>query len=383
METEKTNKKDTETKAVEKRTVAKKVVTKTAEGKTGQTVLAKEVKREIPEEKRGKTAEKTTQETTEKKTAPKKVETKTAEKKTAGRVLQKRGLVMQIKQSKPDERKEKIGKFAGTVGEAMQSYRTLKEAILRREENNYTEIIALRAKVGGSWWKLFDHSAIFYANVICPQLRPLKSAKIKEDTDFGQKAKIGWVSIKDIVALKNDLLSLKAEVYDKTEMYVIFKLGTEMSMDEVVLAKNERAQKFERVNKLLLPANVPTRLNADLKKLAELIFAEVRRMDKIHREMLGQTLADATVKARSVVMRVSMGVVPAENGYDAVLEALVEIRTYLWLIMDANLMELNKMAEITYVLTDVKRSLREAMERAALTKTKRKLEGKSPLESGD
>lgn len=305
-------------------------------------------------------------------------EGKTPEKKF-GLILPKDGLNAQLRKTiLRDEFLDAEGKLKKTaiVRNVQESYDTLKRAILRREKQNFSEVIIMRAKPGGTWWKIFENSAVIYAKVLMPKLNPNRKIRVLQDKDFGIASKVGWVSIKNIIETGNELVNgLKMTLYEQAANYCIFKIGKVVPQETILNAIRDDEIMREHVNKLILPAETPSELNAELNRYSADVRTTVNKMSDIAKDYIGMNMLINLREAREELFIMSRGLMPPKEAYEKILKHFDILQADVAVAAESKLIELDKLESLGYGMQRLRKKLQAAMKRSAVKEVERQLEG--------
>lgn len=182
------------------------------------------------------------------------------------------------------ERREKEQKQR----ELRAKYDAQKKEIVSHEDDNYGSLYVLETHDG--WWKMFGHSAIFYAYDIGPQLG--KSPRLLADSDFRNKENWGVVTIRSIDLLEQSLKKLKIEKRYHKDGVAMFTLNKTYTPDELTMLRRTEELKWEAANKLIAPKVVMPELYKDVRELTASMYEMVRKFVPAARELVGNEILE-------------------------------------------------------------------------------------------
>ena len=239
-------------------------------------------------------------------------------------------------------------------------YIEVKRRALRYEQENYTELVAIRTQ-NPKWWKLVGHSAIMYKYMVAPRLR-LKP-KLLPDTDYNEKSKEGVVSISDINKFEEKLRLAKIFLTKETNWAKIFSLGERVSREDYLLMVDEDELRTEMANKLILPEVRLAELNAKVKAVINVIHPNVRKMDGAAREAFGSEMERKAVDLQLMVLRAARGTMDFEECLTRGFDIAEDLYGYTLVFLNLQLVEpkvVYRMAEaVTALETQIKKELKK------------------------
>lgn len=199
------------------------------------------------------------------------------------------GLEQQIKIHRQNGLKTKAQKseHQRLKSELNKLYGNNKKFIIEFEKTNYKYLALMRST--GGFYKLFDHSALFYALNIAPRLN--LNAALRADGDFAHKSAVGFVSVRDPAkiakALKTiDIIQLPTR--DQTGNYLLFLLPWEFTEQQVAKMLDDHNYKLQKLNHVVLVDNAIPVLFLQLNELLKILYENVRGMGgPVEREALG------------------------------------------------------------------------------------------------
>ncbi len=165
-------------------------------------------------------------------------------------------------------------------------YYERKKVALGLEKKNFDKLIFVYGNGSDPWYKGFNHTAIFFENVIGPRI----GSKIiaKDDKDFNKRVHANAVvSYRALDALTEKLLKIGCTIEDDRDQIYIFKLPERISEERYNLFLHQRQEAVDRANKILVPHLLAAPLYADMRILHRLVFNSVGRMSRHARETVG------------------------------------------------------------------------------------------------
>lgn len=194
--------------------------------------------------------------------------------------LKNQGLKTKSDKSKYNQTKTLLNKI----------YSENKNQIMQFESTNYHYIALMRST--HNFYKIFGHSALFYACSIAPKLN-LK-ANLQTDGDFVAKSENGFISIRDPEKLTSILQTLnikKIKTKNQTSDFILFELPwtfTEKQLTDFIENNNFKMRNF---NHIVLVDNIIPVLFIQLEELAKTVYENVRGMaGPVERKAFGYTL---------------------------------------------------------------------------------------------
>ena len=174
-------------------------------------------------------------------------------------------------------------------------YREYKPWVLSEEAKNDSKLI-LMPWVAKEWMIMGGNSALFYTNVICPQLTK-RPAVIKADTDFGERFRYGIVFLRSLEHLQSKLNKLGITKCEEVKpgLYV-FDLGRKFSPDEIKQLAQIEYQKREKIRAGAMPKILYKDVHGLMLKLVKTLPPRVKRMDKKVKQTFGDPMMDSLRK---------------------------------------------------------------------------------------
>ena len=191
--------------------------------------------------------------------------------------LKKQGLKNKIAKAEYSQIKRALNKL----------YSENKHTVMQFEKTNYEHLVLVRST--NNFYKLFGHSALFYAHSIAPKLN-LK-ANLQTDGDFATKSDVGFISIREPEKLTEALTTIgikKVKTNDQTGNFLLYKLPWTFTENEVAEFIEDNHFKMRSFNHVVLVDNIIPVLFIQLEELLKAIYENVRGMGgPVERETFG------------------------------------------------------------------------------------------------
>ncbi|MBR3414796.1 hypothetical protein IKG73_02130 [Candidatus Saccharibacteria bacterium] len=242
--------------------------------------------------------------------------------------------------------------------EAAEKYEDIKQKVLDREEENYSEIIVLRDKeIPGSkkkrWWKTTGHSTIILKYRI-GKIHHLSFA-IQEDTDFGPRSKEGVISIPNLDEFLEKLARRGYTDVKKGKEVVVIKLGERLRTEEYQELVTEEERLIEHSGKMVRPAMICPALDKTLKEMDKQVHEMVRKMDRQSQDAYANEMEKITTGLSIKLTRVARGSYDFEEFLTELFEAKENLWGYLGVVMDRRAFALEKIAKVGEAIREMER----------------------------
>ena len=274
-------------------------------------------------------------------------------------VSQKAGLVQKAEEPKVDKSAEvdqsvesravRRTKRDEAQLKAAEKYEDLKQKVLDRERENFSEIILIRDKevVGSTkkrWWKALGHS-VYILKYEIGKLHHL-SFRIRKDDDFGPRSEEGTISIPDLDSFLERMSRLGYTEVKKAKEVVIIKLGWALTKEDYIALTTFEQEMVEKTGRLIRPEEVLQGLNAAVKELDKKTHEMVRKMDRQSQDAYANNMERLTVDMKIKVIRTARGIYVLPRLLDEVTEGLETLWGYLAVIMDRRAYTIEKVSEV-------------------------------------
>lgn len=213
--------------------------------------------------------------------------------------LKSQGLKTKADKSKYDQAKSALNKL----------YAENKNYIMQFESTNYSHLALMRST--HSFYKMFGHSALFYACSIAPKLK--LPANLQTDGDFTAKSEHGFVSIKDPEKLADTLRTIgikKIKTKNQTGDFIIFKLPWSFTDQQITDFIENNHFKMRNFNHVVLVDNIIPVLFIQLEELTKAIYENIRGMTgPVEREAFGYDLIKLSISMLHLYLDLTNGVI--------------------------------------------------------------------------
>ena len=249
-------------------------------------------------------------------------------------------LVSDVEKAAEEKRKAKAEKKIEQRAErlvAAEKYKQLKERVLKREKENYSEVILLqdKEKPGDKrkrWWKAFGHSAYILKYKI-GTIHKL-TYNIQEDTDFGVRSEEGVVLIPNLDNFLGLMKRKGYEVSKQAKECVVVSLGEELTVEqyEELVAIDETMER--RLHSLIRPEEMVQDLNGMVKELDKTMQEMTRKMDAQSQEVYANAMSRTTVWLKVKLILVARGSYDFKKYLEEATDRVEELWGYLAGVMD-------------------------------------------------
>lgn len=238
-----------------------------------------------------------------------------------------------LKQTKP-KTKELKSEIARQKSELNKLYAANKKRIAEFEKTNYEYLALVRST--NDFYKLFGHSALFYAYSIAPKLN--LQANLQADNDFTARSSEGFVSVRQpekLTEVLNTLKIKKVKTKSQTGDFILYKLPwtyTDEQLNDFVEHNHTRMQKF---NHIVIVDNVIPVLFIEIEELLKSIYENVRGMSgPTEKETLGYTAINSTAKMAHIYLDLANGHFDKLTGLKKLKQELKIVKYQTKLIAD-------------------------------------------------
>ena len=215
-------------------------------------------------------------------------------------------------------------------------YVECKHKLMTLEKNNKDKLMFLRSTKG--FHKLFGNSLYFYAFNIAPKLNI--DAKVFSDGDYEDKSEAGVVSIKNLDEIEKQLLKLKIRrvaTKDNTGNIVIFKLPWSYTDEEIQKYIEQNTYELSKYNHVIVVENTIPVLYLNLNELLKISYENVRRLEPVARETLGNYIINVETEMIRVYIEMTNGRTDEIVGLKNIKIRLNKIKSQVKILADLKL----------------------------------------------
>ena len=215
-------------------------------------------------------------------------------------------------------------------------YVEYKHKLMALENSNKDKLMFLRSTKG--FHKLFGNSMYFYAFNIAPKLNI--DAKVFSDGDYEDKSEAGVVSIRNLDEIEKQLLKLKiirVSTKDKTGNIVIFKLPWSYTDEEIQKYIEQNTYELSKYNHVIVVENTIPVLYLNLNELLKISYENVRRLEPVARETLGNYIINVETEMIRVYIEMTNGRTNEIVGLKNIKIRLNKIKSQVKILADLKL----------------------------------------------
>lgn len=198
-------------------------------------------------------------------------------------------------------------------------YNENKAYTIEFEKTNYDYLLLMRST--NNFYKLFGHSALYYAFSLAPKLN--LTANLQDDKDFTNKSSEGFISIKNPAKLAEALQALsikRVKTKNQTGDFLLFKFPWTFTEAQVADMNEQNLIKLQKFNHIVLVDNTIPVLFIALEELLKAIYENVRGMSNpVEKETFGYQLIDKTIEINHTYLDLA-------NGHISKLDCLKTIK---------------------------------------------------------
>lgn len=278
------------------------------------------------------------------------VNTKANEKKNS--IVELEAEIEQIKISKDAKTKANAAKIKQLQSVLNKTYVEYKQKLISLEENNFSSLILLQSTRG--FYKMFSHSLYFYVFNIAPKLN--LDARVYSDGDYEAKSEAGVVSLKDIEALAKALAKLKikrVKTKDGTGNLVVFKLPWDYTEKELEKFVEQNTYKLHKYNHIVLVENSIPVLYLNLNELLKVSYENVRRLEPVARETLGNMIVEISAEMIRIYIEFSNGRTNKSLGLKSIKNRLNKIKSQVKILADLKLWNARTYARVGEIIIKI------------------------------
>lgn len=180
-------------------------------------------------------------------------------------------------------------------------YATAKNTTLNYEKTNRNHILFIQSTK--NFYKLFDRSALFYADGIAEKLG--KSARILPDDDFCDRSPIGYCAIRDIEKITERMINLGCEKDIKlsTNEVLALKLPWSYRDKDIKRLVNNNQMYLALFEKSVLPQNLFPTLFAQITELTRAVYENTRTLkDPLLKSVAGESFVKTAFKIEAIYL---------------------------------------------------------------------------------
>lgn len=256
-----------------------------------------------------------------------------------------------------------------------------KKALLEREKENFTKILALKCYNG--WLKLYDNSAMIVSTWLDGRLgRPYNR---NDDQGYGTRAKYGVVSIPPDRVAEFIWALTKAKIklsYD-AEWVLEFELGERVSKEEMVRMLHEDELIIDKVNQLVMPRAILPELRADIKVLLDFVHVQVRHQKESIKDVFLNDVEREVVEANKMVIAMARGSVNVDDCLDQLGKFVEEMYGNATTMSDIKLITAKQYKDFVDLIKRIEGDQARAIKRQAVMRAEKKIEKtKKRVENG-
>ena len=266
--------------------------------------------------------------------------------------------------------------------EAAEKYEEIKQKVLNREKDNFSEIILVQDKeIPGSkkkrWWKILGHSAIMLKYEV-GKVHHLKFT-IHRDDDFGPRSEEGAISVPDLEEFLSKMARRGMTEVKRGKEVVVVKMGYSIDRERYTQLLATEEHLVEHAGKMIRPVVICPALDKVTKEMDKQVHEMVRKMDRQSQDAFANKMEGITTQISVKLTRVARGSYDFEEFLDELEDAKEDLWGYVGIIMDRRAFELEKVAQVGEAIRSVEMQLET--ERKLLEKEKLKERAKIKNES--
>lgn len=213
-------------------------------------------------------------------------------------------------------------------------YAENKNSLLEFEKTNYNYLVLISSTHG--FYKMFGHSALFYAENIAPKLK--LEATLRADHDFCIKSDTGATSIKNLENLTENLKTLnivRLKTKNKTGDFIVYKLPWIFTADQVEKLKENNQLKIAKFNHLALVEDSTPVLFVQLTELLKTTYENTRTMPgPIERKIFGESMLLSIKNATIAYIKYGNGKINYKTTISTIKAELENLKYHLKIVAD-------------------------------------------------
>lgn len=215
-------------------------------------------------------------------------------------------------------------------------YVECKRKLLEFEARNDYAIAMVRSTNG--FYKIFGNSVFFYAFDVAEKLG--MKVNVYADSDYDPKSKTGVVSISrydEVVEQMKTLDIKKMPTHDKSGNLVWFLLPWKYTQEEIKAFEEVNSIEAHMYNHVIVTDDASPALFVQLEVLAKAMYENVRRLDPVARETLGNVALEKTAFMIRAYIETSNMRLTEREGFLAIQKALNFVKSQVKIIVDLKL----------------------------------------------
>ena len=260
--------------------------------------------------------------------------------------------IEQIKTLKNTKTKANVVKIKHLQLVLNKTYVEYKQKLMSLEEKNFSNLILLRSTRG--FYKMFSHSLYFYVFDIAPKLN--LDAKVYSDGDYEAKSEAGVVSLREIEVLAKALTKLKikrVKTSDTTGNLIVFKLPWQYTEKELEKFVEQNTYKLHKYNHVILVENSIPVLYLNLNELLKVSYENVRRLEPVARETLGNMIVEMSAEMVRIYIEFSNGRISENLGLKNIRSRLNKVKSQVKILADLKLWNARTYARIGEIIIKI------------------------------
>lgn len=229
------------------------------------------------------------------------------------------------------------------------AYNEYKHQAMDFEKHNLSHLLFVRSTSG--FHKLFGRSLLFYAFDIAPKLE--LEARIYSDGDYEAKSDAGVISFRSLDATEKGLIKLGAKeikLDDHTGNIVMYKLPWEYSESQIERYEGQNTYKLQKYNHVIMTENVIPILYLQLDDLLKAVYENVRRMEPVGRETLGNLMVELAAEMKRIYIEMANGRLRTDEGLKMFMSRINKMKSQLKIIVDLKIWNARVYARIGEII---------------------------------
>ncbi len=258
-------------------------------------------------------------------------------------------LIEEIRLSKNAKTKANVAELKRLRTVLKKVYAENKHKVMDFEKKNHGHLVLLCSTNG--FYKMFENSLHFYAFDIAPKLNI--EAKVLSDGDYEDKSQYGVTSVKNLKELEKKLGTLKIKrvvTKDKTGNIIMFKLPWEYSDKEIEKLIEQNSYDEQKFNHVIVAENIIPTLFLNLNELLKASYENVRRLEPVARETLGNYIITTCAEMVRVYIEMANGRMNELEGLKIIKNRLDKVKSQVKIIADLKLWNAKTYARIGEML---------------------------------
>ncbi len=244
--------------------------------------------------------------------------------------------IEEIRKSDKAKTKASLAEIKRLQSRLNKIYAEYKRKLMELEKSNNNKLLFLRSTKG--FYKLFGNSLYFYAFNIAPKLNI--DVRVFSDGDYEEKSEAGVVSVKNLEEIEKLFLELKikrANTRDKTGNIVVYKLPWSYTDEEIQKYVEQNTYELHKYNHVIVAENTIPVLYLNLNELLKISYENVRRLEPVARETLGNTIIDITAEMIRIYIEMANGRINEVKGLQNLKIRLNKIKSQVKILADLKL----------------------------------------------